>query len=68
MLSMFFSISCKEASRLASLTMDTELSFMQRLSLKYHHAVCKHCKQFARQLNYIRELSRELKSDPTSAN
>ena len=63
---MFFSISCKEASRLASLDLDMELSFFQRLSLKYHQAICKHCKQFALQINYIRELSKQLKADPTA--
>ncbi|MFQ5432320.1 MAG: zf-HC2 domain-containing protein [Nitrospinota bacterium] len=65
---MFISISCKEASRLVSLSMDTELSFLQRVSLKFHLSMCKHCKQFARQINYIRELSGQLKIDPSKAN
>jgi hypothetical protein len=37
---------------------------MQRLTLKLHLALCKHCERYLRQLSYMRELAVHLKANP----
>ena len=51
-------IKCKEATELASRTMDLKLPLSARLALKLHHLVCEHCARYARQLHQIRNLLR----------
>lgn len=51
-------IKCKEATELASRTMDLRLPVSARLALKLHHLVCEHCARYARQLHLMRRLVR----------
>jgi hypothetical protein len=51
-------ISCREATRLVSLAMDTELPFAGRMRLRLHIFICKGCARFERQLLLIREALR----------
>lgn len=54
---MAFMISCKEAAQMVSLSIDGELPFFKRVSLKLHLTMCAYCKRYERQLKYIKELA-----------
>ncbi len=45
--------------RILSLGMDKELSLITRIKLRIHYLMCAFCERYAKQLNYIREVSRE---------
>ena len=47
-------ISCKEASRLISQSMDERLSFGQRLRLRLHLTLCDACRNFKSHLQLLR--------------
>ena len=47
-------LSCKEASRLLSEAMDRKLSLGEHLQLKFHLAMCEGCRNFGRQMNFLR--------------
>lgn len=51
-------ISCREATRLVSLSMDKELPLASRIRLRLHVFICKGCARFERQLLLIREALR----------
>jgi hypothetical protein len=51
----FFMPSCKEVSRLVSESMDRELPFRQRLSMRLHLLMCSLCSRFRRQIRFLRE-------------
>lgn len=51
-------LSCQEASRLVSQSLDRKLTLRQRIELKLHHVICSGCRAFARQLQYIRQTCR----------
>ena len=48
-------LSCKEAAWLISESMDRDLTFMQRLGIRAHLLMCKHCTRYRRQLLFIRD-------------
>jgi hypothetical protein len=48
-------ITCQEASRLVSATLDRELTRRERWALKIHTFLCRFCRRFARQVATIRE-------------
>jgi hypothetical protein len=56
-------ISCKEASRLMSQAQDRELSLGERASLQFHLALCRGCRAFNRQLEFLRRAMRELSAE-----
>jgi hypothetical protein len=47
-------ITCLEASRLLSQSMDTPLPLWQRARLRLHLALCDACTNFSRQLRFLR--------------
>jgi hypothetical protein len=47
--------SCKDVSRLVSESMDRELPFRQRFSMRLHLLMCSHCSRFRRQLAFLRD-------------
>jgi len=47
-------LSCKEASRLISQSLDRQLTLRERLSLRFHLLLCDMCTAFRRQLGVIR--------------
>lgn len=47
-------LSCKQASRLISQSLDRPLDWRERLALKLHLALCDACRQFTRQLHWLR--------------
>lgn len=48
-------LSCREASRLISESLDRELTRRERWSLSIHTLMCTACRSFARQTGIIRE-------------
>jgi len=48
-------ISCKEASRLVSQMQDRPLSGWQRARLRWHLAVCRMCRAFESQMQFLRK-------------
>lgn len=48
-------LSCREASRLISESLDRELTRRERWSLRIHTMLCTACQHFARQTKMIRE-------------
>ena len=51
-------LSCKEVSRLVA--SDESLSFLKRMELHMHFALCKHCSNYRKQLRNIRKGYRKL--------
>lgn len=53
---MLVSLSCDEASRLASAAFDGELSRNERWALRLHTLVCRNCHRLVKQLRSMRAL------------
>jgi predicted anti-sigma-YlaC factor YlaD len=47
-------MSCKEASRLLSQAMDQDLPLWERVRLRLHLVACDACRNFSRQLEFLR--------------
>ena len=54
-----FTPTCPEVARILSLGMEQELSFWTRLKLRVHYLMCSFCERYAKQLEYMRTVSRE---------
>ena len=52
--------SCKEIGELLSQGIDRELSFRERLGLKFHLLMCKTCSSYDKQLQFIARSARRL--------
>ncbi|MGE5190456.1 MAG: zf-HC2 domain-containing protein [Gemmatimonadota bacterium] len=52
-------LSCKDATRLISQSMDVTLPVGQRIGLRLHLLICKFCLRYRRQLLVIREALRD---------
>jgi hypothetical protein len=50
---------CKETARLLSESRDRRLSLRQWFSLRFHMAMCRMCKIYARQMNAVGRICRE---------
>lgn len=51
---------CKEVTRLVSQGMDRPLPLRTRTALRLHFTVCDYCLRYAKQLRFLREVSRAL--------
>lgn len=47
-------LSCERAATLSSESMERRLALRERLALRAHMAMCKLCRRFARQLQFLR--------------
>jgi predicted anti-sigma-YlaC factor YlaD len=54
--------SCKEVSHLVSQGLDRELGLGERLRLRAHLAICNGCRNFRRQIGFLRTAVRALGS------
>src|SRR5438067_8890280 len=54
-----FTPTCPEVTRILSLGMDKELPLTTRIKLRVHYLMCSFCERYAKQLKYIRQVSRE---------
>ena len=52
-------LTCKEASRLLSQSMDGKLTVAQRSALRLHLSLCEACTRFGAQLNVLRSAMRK---------
>ncbi len=50
-------LSCKEATERASLCLDRQLSWPQRLSLRLHLLICHRCRCYLRQLRFLQQIA-----------
>jgi hypothetical protein len=48
-------LSCKQASRLLSQSLDRKLSWKERLELRFHLFICEMCTRFAEQLKVMQK-------------
>ncbi|MDD5036779.1 MAG: hypothetical protein PHE55_18780 [Methylococcaceae bacterium] len=53
-------LTCKEASRLLSQSMDHALPRMKRLELRIHVWLCSACSNFEKQLLFLKRAARQL--------
>ncbi|HUY90088.1 MAG TPA: hypothetical protein VMV10_15230 [Pirellulales bacterium] len=51
-------LTCKEASRLASESLDRKLTWRQRINLWVHLAMCRLCYGFAKDIKQLHEAAR----------
>jgi predicted anti-sigma-YlaC factor YlaD len=49
---------CKQISRLVSEGMDRELTFTERLRVRFHLMMCAGCTNFAKQMQVLRRAAR----------
>src|SRR5438132_14174669 len=54
-----FTPTCPEVTRILSLGMDKDLPLTTRIKLRIHYFMCSLCERYAKQLNYMRKVSRE---------
>ncbi len=52
-------LSCKEAIKLASQNLDRELSFWERIGLRFHVAMCNACSAYKRRIEDLNKLVSE---------
>lgn len=52
--------SCEQASKLSSRAMEEPLGRLQRVQLSLHLTLCRHCKNFSRQIEFLRRTSRKV--------
>jgi hypothetical protein len=57
-------INCKEASRLISEEMDHGLSFSGKLKLRFHLLMCRLCRRYQEQIDFLHDTSKELGKIP----
>jgi hypothetical protein len=48
-------LNCKQAAALMSQGMDKELGMMQKLSLRLHLMMCRGCRNFRKQMEFLRQ-------------
>ncbi|MHC4942025.1 MAG: zf-HC2 domain-containing protein [Planctomycetota bacterium] len=53
-------LNCKEVSKLASQSLDRQLSFRERMGVKIHLMMCRACSRFLKQIRFLRVASRLL--------
>lgn len=49
---------CKEISELLSESMDRPLIWRERLAIKVHLAMCRHCSRFEQQVHFLHKIGR----------
>lgn len=53
-------LKCKEATRLMSAMQDRPLGLAEKLQLEMHLALCQGCRNFRRQMDFLRAACRRL--------
>ncbi len=56
-------LNCKKASELASRAVDEKLPFWENISLAMHLLLCRSCKQFTQQLDFLSKASQEAQAN-----
>ncbi len=55
-------LTCKEVTHLISESLDRELPLHKRLGVRVHLSLCKFCRQYRRQILFLRRASRDYQS------
>jgi hypothetical protein len=55
-------LSCREASHMVSRGLDRGLGFGERISLRFHLAICDRCASFKKQMAFLRKAVQRLGS------
>lgn len=53
-------LNCKQNSELLSQAMDRPVTFRERIAMKMHLVMCRGCRNFEKQLEFIRKAAREM--------
>ncbi len=53
-------LNCKQATELASHSLDRKLSIRQRISLKFHLLICHLCRAYVQHIKFIRRAGNHL--------
>jgi predicted anti-sigma-YlaC factor YlaD len=53
-------LDCRQATKLMSQRMDRKLGLAERMGLKLHLMMCGGCRNFGRQMHFLRESLRRL--------
>ena len=56
-------MTCKQASKLISQSLDRPLSWSERMQLRLHMMICDACSQFKKQLNLLRVALQNIKTN-----
>jgi len=56
-------LSCKDATRLISESMDRSLPLRKRIGVRVHLLICRFCARYERQLLLIRETARRIAAE-----
>ena len=56
-------LNCRQATRLISQSMDTELPWHRRLAMRVHLLYCVWCRRYAAQLKFLRSAAKQLPSE-----
>jgi predicted anti-sigma-YlaC factor YlaD len=48
-------LNCRQATQLMSLAMDRKLGVRQKLGLRFHLMMCSGCRNFNRQMDFLRQ-------------
>jgi hypothetical protein len=59
-------LTCHEATRLAANAMDRPLTFRERVKLSMHGLLCSYCRNYMRQLRFVRKWVRHMSSSDAS--
>ncbi|TXT24821.1 MAG: hypothetical protein FD134_1356 [Gallionellaceae bacterium] len=52
-------LNCKQAAMLMSQGMDRELGMMQKMGLRFHLLMCGGCRNFGKQVEFLRQSCRK---------
>lgn len=53
-------LNCKQVSELSSRSLDSRLPLRQRMQMKLHLMMCKACKQYLKQLQFIQKSAKSM--------
>lgn len=53
-------LNCKKATALISLGMDSKLTWLQKLGLRFHLMMCSGCRNCSKQMNFLHQSCRKL--------
>ena len=57
-------LTCKDASQLMSQSLDRDLTWMERVGLRFHLFICEPCPKVRQQLTFLHNASKRLATEP----
>lgn len=59
-------LTCREATRLAASAIDRQLTLRERMKLSMHGLLCSYCRNYMRQLRFVRKWVRRMSGPDAS--